>query len=252
LSIATQLKVIREQQGMTQAELAERIGTKQGGVSRLESADYAGWSIAILRRVAKAFDLRLRVSFEEFGALWEEVGNFNRQSLERRNFNSDPEFTSERQPDTRPQQGESLLTVMQRMQRVLEGAGQRPKIGNLIGELKVNPAIFSSLSALSELAARFAEKQKTLQQELQRATMSFGEVYKNMAALPQLKGFAAPVSALEQPQKMEGSEMQEFAERLSSSGKVLPFRKPTAGHRNAPYGRRSHRRSSQVKKSSVG
>src|SRR6266571_1352039 len=78
LSIATQTKVIREQQGMTQEELAVKIGTKQAGVSRLESANYSGWSTAALRRLARAFDLRLRVSFEEFGTLWREVKTFNR------------------------------------------------------------------------------------------------------------------------------------------------------------------------------
>lgn len=92
LSIGTQIKVLREQQEMTQEQLAAKIGTKQGGVSRLESANYAGWSISALRRLAQALDLRLRVSFEEFGTLWKEVENFGRQSLQRRPFFKDPEF----------------------------------------------------------------------------------------------------------------------------------------------------------------
>lgn len=92
LSLGTQIKVIREKQGMTQATLAERIGTKQTGISRIESANYSRWSIAVLRRLAEAFDLRLRVSFEEFGTLWQEVDDFSRDSLERRQFTEDPEF----------------------------------------------------------------------------------------------------------------------------------------------------------------
>jgi transcriptional regulator with XRE-family HTH domain len=92
LSISTQIKVIREKQKMKQAELAHKIGTKQAGISRIESANYDGWSIALLRRLAEAFDLRLRVSFEEFGALWQEVDTFSRESLERRQFDEDPEF----------------------------------------------------------------------------------------------------------------------------------------------------------------
>jgi transcriptional regulator with XRE-family HTH domain len=93
LSIGTQIKVIREAQDMKQVELAHKVGTQQAGISRLESANYSGWSIAVLRRLAKAFDLRLRVSFEEFGTLWNEVENFNRGSLERRQFRDDPEFS---------------------------------------------------------------------------------------------------------------------------------------------------------------
>lgn len=92
LSISTQIKAIREKQRMSQAALAAKLGTKQAGVSRIENANYDGWSIAMLRRVAEAFDLRLRVSFEEFGTLWREVENFNRESLERRDFKHDPEF----------------------------------------------------------------------------------------------------------------------------------------------------------------
>lgn len=92
LSISTQIKTIREKQRMSQAVLAERIGTQQTGVSRIESVNYSGWSIAVLRRLAEAFDLRLRVSFEEFGTLWKEVDTFSRESLERRGFADDPEF----------------------------------------------------------------------------------------------------------------------------------------------------------------
>jgi|SRR5665213_1515144 len=92
LSIGTQIKTIREKQEMSQAALAEMVGTKQAGISRIESANYNGWSIALLRRLAEAFDLRLKVSFEEFGTLWKEVDDFSRASLERRKFDDDPEF----------------------------------------------------------------------------------------------------------------------------------------------------------------
>ena len=99
LSIATQIKVIRENQKMSQATLAGKIGTKQAGISRIESANYDGWSIAILRRLAEAFDLRLRVSFEEFGTLWKEVDDFSRESLVRKEFKEDPEFKDVEKPE---------------------------------------------------------------------------------------------------------------------------------------------------------
>ncbi len=92
LSVATQIKVIREQQKLSQKELAEKLNTKQAGVSRLESANYDGWSVRVLRKLAEAFDLRLRISFEEFGTLWHEVDCFSRESLQRRSFNEDSEF----------------------------------------------------------------------------------------------------------------------------------------------------------------
>ncbi|MGB6690630.1 MAG: helix-turn-helix domain-containing protein [Terracidiphilus sp.] len=81
--IATQIKVIREQRQMTQAQLGELIGTTQAGVSRYENVNYSSWSIKSLIRMAHAFDVRLKVSFEPYGTLPEEVIKFNRESLER-------------------------------------------------------------------------------------------------------------------------------------------------------------------------
>jgi transcriptional regulator with XRE-family HTH domain len=95
LRIATQIKVLREQQKLSQKDLAEKLGTKQTAISRLESANYSRWSVRVLKRLAKAFDLRLRISFEEFGTLWREVDEFSREELERRPFKEDPEFQAQ-------------------------------------------------------------------------------------------------------------------------------------------------------------
>jgi transcriptional regulator with XRE-family HTH domain len=81
--IATQIKVIREEQDMTQAQLAELVGTTQAGISRYENVNYSSWSIKSLIKIARAFHLRLRVSFESFGSLPREVSNFRRESLNR-------------------------------------------------------------------------------------------------------------------------------------------------------------------------
>ncbi len=48
--------------GLTQTELAERIGTTQSAVSRLEDADYDGHSMSTLCRIAAALGKRVRIS----------------------------------------------------------------------------------------------------------------------------------------------------------------------------------------------
>ena len=88
--VATQIKVIREQRGMTQAELGSHIGTTQAGVSRYEDVNYSSWSLRTLMKIARAFDVRLKVSFEPFGTLPEEVVRFDRQSLQRAKRDKDP------------------------------------------------------------------------------------------------------------------------------------------------------------------
>ena len=51
----------RLKQGLTQAELAEKLNTKQSAISRLERGDYNP-SLAFLGRLAKALDAKLRIS----------------------------------------------------------------------------------------------------------------------------------------------------------------------------------------------
>lgn len=83
MSIATQLKVLREQRGYTQQQLADLAGMKQERISVLENVNYSSWSINTLRKLAVAFDVTLRVSFETFGSRLAEMENFTRKSLQR-------------------------------------------------------------------------------------------------------------------------------------------------------------------------
>jgi transcriptional regulator with XRE-family HTH domain len=90
--IATQIRVLREQRGWTQADLADKIGTKQAGVSRLENVNYSGWKIETLKRIARAFDVIFNAGFESFGNLLDEAEKFSRASLEKPSFDDDPAF----------------------------------------------------------------------------------------------------------------------------------------------------------------
>jgi len=51
----------RIEKGLTQKELARRIGTKQSAISRLESGKYNP-SLAFLKKVAKALGAELKIS----------------------------------------------------------------------------------------------------------------------------------------------------------------------------------------------
>ncbi len=81
--IATQIKVLREQRGWTQKQLAERAGMAQERISVLEDVNYAAWSIRTLRRLAKAFGLRLVIRFEKYDTVVAEVEGFSRKGLQR-------------------------------------------------------------------------------------------------------------------------------------------------------------------------
>ena len=63
LEVAEQIRLLRSQAGLSQRQLAERIGTTASVISRLESAQYEGHSLAMLRRVAAALHKRVKISF---------------------------------------------------------------------------------------------------------------------------------------------------------------------------------------------
>lgn len=90
--VSAQIKALREDRDLSQEELAELIGTKQSGVSRLERTDYSAWKIETLRRLAKAFGVRLRIGFEEFGTIGNDLGSFNLRQLAPKRFEDDPAF----------------------------------------------------------------------------------------------------------------------------------------------------------------
>lgn len=52
----------RTEAGLTQGQLAERVGTTQSVISRLEDCDYQGHSLAMLQRIAEALHKKLTVS----------------------------------------------------------------------------------------------------------------------------------------------------------------------------------------------
>jgi ribosome-binding protein aMBF1 (putative translation factor) len=61
--VAQMIYDARQKAGLSQAELAEQIGTKQGVISRLEDADYEGHSLSMLLRVASALGKEISIEF---------------------------------------------------------------------------------------------------------------------------------------------------------------------------------------------
>ena len=63
LCIAEQVYDLRIQAGLTQKQLAHKVGTTQSAISRLEDADYEGHSLDMLRRIAAALHQRVEIRF---------------------------------------------------------------------------------------------------------------------------------------------------------------------------------------------
>src|SRR5208282_3355887 len=93
ISIATQIKVLREQRVLKQGELAALAAMKQSMISRYENVNYSSWSINTLKKLAEAFDVVLDVRFRSFRDLVILTQEFNRESLQVPSFNDDQYFS---------------------------------------------------------------------------------------------------------------------------------------------------------------
>ena len=59
--IAMQISALRKEAGLSQKELAQRLGTSQQQISRLEAPAYEGHSLSMLRRVAEVLGATVQV-----------------------------------------------------------------------------------------------------------------------------------------------------------------------------------------------
>jgi ribosome-binding protein aMBF1 (putative translation factor) len=63
MAIGDRVRALREQVGLTQAQLARKIGSQPSQISRIEDADYEGHSVQTLRKIARALHARLEIQF---------------------------------------------------------------------------------------------------------------------------------------------------------------------------------------------
>jgi ribosome-binding protein aMBF1 (putative translation factor) len=61
--IARKIFDLRTKAGLSQRDLARRIGTSASAICRLEDADYGSHSLALLKRIAEALGQRIEIRF---------------------------------------------------------------------------------------------------------------------------------------------------------------------------------------------
>ena len=61
--IAQDIYDLRHEAGLTQQQLADKIGTSRSTIARLEDADYEGHSLSMLRRIASALNKKVQIQF---------------------------------------------------------------------------------------------------------------------------------------------------------------------------------------------
>jgi transcriptional regulator with XRE-family HTH domain len=94
--LAFQLRALRDNKEWSQPELAERIGTSQNAISRLENPNYGKATITTLKKLAAVFDVGLVVRFVPFSQLvnWESGTPYIEHGLSPESMDV-PSFTEE-------------------------------------------------------------------------------------------------------------------------------------------------------------
>jgi transcriptional regulator with XRE-family HTH domain len=84
--ISSQVQALRRQRGLSQEDLARRVGTKQPTISNIEmprGGNLPNWEITTLNRIAHALGIRLKIKFETYGSLLDELDEVTTESLRR-------------------------------------------------------------------------------------------------------------------------------------------------------------------------
>lgn len=63
LTLAIKIAALREQKGLSQQELAKRMGTSQQAISRIESGEYEGFTLKTLEKIAEATGMKVKIDF---------------------------------------------------------------------------------------------------------------------------------------------------------------------------------------------
>jgi transcriptional regulator with XRE-family HTH domain len=118
-SVPIQLRILRDQHDLTQAELARRARTTQTVISRIEDPDYGNLSLNSLLKIAAGLDVALLVKFVPFSRLLEEFKDVSPEAVAAESF--DKEIDKLEQWAT----GEPLIMVAEGASTVsLEGSQQ--------------------------------------------------------------------------------------------------------------------------------
>jgi transcriptional regulator with XRE-family HTH domain len=72
-SVALQIRALRQERNMTQAQLGDAIGMAQTWISKLEDPDYGKMTVATLLRLAQTFDTDIEIKFRPFSKMLDTI-----------------------------------------------------------------------------------------------------------------------------------------------------------------------------------
>lgn len=104
--LAFQIKLLREKNGWTQQQLAERADSKQETISQWENPNYGRYTLKTLKGLATAFDVGLMVKFAPFSEVIEWNANLTPERL------APPSYAEERQAQQAQQAPQARVSLV--------------------------------------------------------------------------------------------------------------------------------------------
>jgi len=68
VALADLIRGLREAQGLTQAQLARKVGTTQSAIARIEDANYTGQKLGTIAKIAAALGHQVEVNLVKVNA----------------------------------------------------------------------------------------------------------------------------------------------------------------------------------------
>lgn len=178
--LAFQIRSLRDNGGLSQGELAERVGTNQNAISRLENPYYGKATLTTLKRIAAAFDVGLVVQFVPFSQLVNRVSGtpYIEYGLSPETMNV-PNFEEEEEHGVFDRQADVA---------VAQPTGLAPAVIHLTSDL--GQLAWTSVAGQQNLAAETQEmclQWLTTVHQIGTPRSHYQEVVKTPASLPQVE-----------------------------------------------------------------
>lgn len=92
--IAVQIRMLREAAGLSQAQLAKKIGTRQSAIARIEDPSYGKQSLAVIARIAAEFDVAPWAEFVSFSTYLRRTSDLAPEALTPRSYSEEFDLSS--------------------------------------------------------------------------------------------------------------------------------------------------------------
>jgi transcriptional regulator with XRE-family HTH domain len=146
--LPVQIRATREDRRWTQAALAEKLGTTQNTISRLENPKTSKPTITTLKRIAEAFDVALLVKFAPFSEFVDSLGGMSWKSV------AVPNYEAEKQQEQANREQEEATTVHLSNWLAILNPGESPSGCNAWRQLAQQMLSFTTTQSANGMTLR--------------------------------------------------------------------------------------------------